>query len=194
MSNLDNLVSKIIDDSNKKAKAIIDEANLNAAKIVNTKVEAANAQSEQILSNAKLEAQRTKEQIVAGKRLEIRDSKLLAKQDVIENSFKLAVESMKKMSKEDFAAFLERYLLKLPIHGDEQIIVPKRYEDIDINKINSKLAQNNTLGKLSILKDVKEIDGGFILVREGIENNNTYESLLDYYRAELETAVVENLF
>lgn len=194
MSNIENLVSKIMQDGDAKAKAIIDDANAVAEKLIKAKADAANAQSDQIIQSAKLEAARTKAQIIEGKKLSIRDSKLLAKQAVIDKTFAQAIEELKQLSEADYTAFLERYLLSLGVAGDEALVLPKRYQDIDLKAINAKLKAKNLKGELTLLEDGKEIDGGFILVKDGIENNNTFESLLDYYRAELEMMVIENLF
>lgn len=193
-ANLNNLVSKIAEDSKAKAKTVIDDANAAAKKIIQEKKDAAGAQRDEILQNAKLEAARAKDQIIAGKKLSIRDNKLKAKHDVVTKAFNIALDKLKKLPENEFAAFLERYLLAMDIAGDEEIFLPKRYQNVDINAVNGKLQEAGRKGELTVRKDGKSIDGGFILFRGGIENNNTYESLLDFYRAELESMVAGNLF
>lgn len=193
-TNLNNLIAKITEDSKTKAKAVIDDANVQAKAIVKAKKDEANAQREQILQSAKLEASREKEQIIAGQKLSLRDAKLKAKQVIIDRTFTMAVEKLKKLPENDFAAFLERYLLTMDIVGIEEVVLPKRYQNADMNAINGKLKEAGRKGELTVRKNGKSIDGGFILYRGGVENNNTYESLLDFYRAELEVTVAKNLF
>ncbi len=195
MSNLENLVSKIVEDSNNKAQEIIHEANEQANKILNEKINDANTKKEQILNTAKIEAEREKEQIIAGNRLQIRDKKLNAKQEIIEKALKEAAVNLKQLSADDYQKFLEEQLLSLNLKGDEVLILPAQYKDIDISAINQKLEERQQKGNLSVDKEGgRDIDSGFIILREGVENNNTFESLLEYYRTELETVIVSNLF
>ncbi len=194
MSNLEALIDKITQDCNTKAQSILDAANANAQKLIQEKVDAANAKKEQILNAAQTEAAREKEQIIAGQKLSIRDKKLKAKQDVIDQAFAMAVAKLKELPEAEYAKFLEGYLLYLGISGDETLILPKRYGSVNIAAINDKLKAKGLKGELTVDKDGRDIEGGFILTKGGIENNNTYEALLDYYREELEVLVVENLF
>jgi V/A-type H+-transporting ATPase subunit E len=86
------------------------------------------------------------------------------------------------MPKDEFAGFLTERLAKLKLSG-EAIILPARY---GIEKLEQE--------GVAVSKGGRAISGGFILVKDGIEQNNTFEALLGYYRDELEGEVLKILY
>jgi len=194
MSNLNNLIDKIISDNREKAASIEDEAALQAKKIVTDLVDAANKEGEAIVNSGAAEAEKEKELIITKNNIDLRDKKLAAKQAIIENVFSMAVDRLNNMDQGSYEAFLTAYLKQIPLNGDETLIVPKRYEKLDIAAINASLSQKGKAISLTLEKNSRNISGGFILLQKGLENNNTYEALVDYYRDELEKIVSESLF
>jgi len=194
MSNLNNLIDKIISDNREKAASIEDEAALQAKKIVTDLVDAANKEREAIVNSGAAEAEKEKELIITKNNIDLRDKKLAAKQAIIENVFSMAVDRLNNMDQGSYEAFLTAYLKQIPLNGDETLIVPKRYEKLDIAAINASLSQKGKAISLTLEKNSRNISGGFILLQKGLENNNTYEALVDYYRDELEKIVSESLF
>ena len=194
MSNLNNLIDKIISDNREKAASIEDEAALQAKKIVTDLVDAANKEREAIVNSGAAEAEKEKELIITKNNIDLRDKKLAAKQAIIENVFSMAVDRLNTMDQGSYEAFLTAYLKQIPLNGDETLIVPKRYEKLDIAAINASLSQKGKAISLTLEKNSRNISGGFILLQKGLENNNTYEALVDYYRDELEKIVSESLF
>jgi len=194
MSNLNNLIDKIISDNREKAASIEDEAALQAKKIVTDLVDAANKEREAIVNSGAAEAEKEKELIITKNNIDLRDKKLAAKQAIIENVFSMAVDRLNNMDQGSYEAFLTAYLKQIPLNGDETLIVPKRYEKLDIAAISASLSQKGKAISLTLEKNSRNISGGFILLQKGLENNNTYEALVDYYRDELEKIVSESLF
>jgi len=194
MSNLNNLIDKIISDNREKAASIEDEAALQAKKIVTDLVDAANKEREAIVNSGAAEAEKEKELIITKNNIDLRDKKLAAKQAIIENVFSMAVDRLNTMDQGSYEAFLTAYLKQIPLNGDETLIVPKRYEKLDIAAISASLSQKGKAISLTLEKNSRNISGGFILLQKGLENNNTYEALVDYYRDELEKIVSESLF
>jgi len=194
MSNLNNLIDKIISDNREKAASIEDEAALQAKKIVTDLVDAANKEREAIVNSGAAEAEKEKELIITKNNIDLRDKKLAAKQAIIENVFSMAVDRLNNMDQGSYEAFLTAYLKQIPLNGDETLIIPKRYEKLDIAAISASLSQKGKAISLTLEKNSRNISGGFILLQKGLENNNTYEALVDYYRDELEKIVSESLF
>ena len=194
MSNLNNLIDKIISDNREKAASIEDEAALQAKKIVTDLVDAANKEREAIVNSGAAEAEKEKELIITKNNIDLRDKKLAAKQAIIENVFSMAVDRLNNMDQGSYEAFLTAYLKQIPLNGDETLVVPKRYEKLDIAAISASLSQKGKAISLTLEKNSRNISGGFILLQKGLENNNTYEALVDYYRDELEKIVSESLF
>jgi vacuolar-type H+-ATPase subunit E/Vma4 len=91
-----------------------------------------------------------------------------------------------------YEAFLLRYLTETPLTGGETLRVPAAYAHIDMAALNDKLAEK---GKPALVLDTNHpVKNGFRLVKGAIENDNSFEALIDYYRETLEQSVVEALF
>lgn len=193
MSNLDNLISKILKESEDKAGQIIETANARADEIMRENISIAEKEKEKILSTARTEAEKAAEQIILGKKLEIRDSNLNAKQAIVDKVFDVALQKLNNMQKDEYWKFLCNNLCAMDLDGEE-IILPAKYGVTNIDELNAFLKANNKKGNLKLYNGDRKIDGGFVLLKGGIENNNTFETLIRYYRYELEGDVIASLF
>lgn len=197
MSGLENLTAKILADSQTRAKEITDAAKREAEAKLAAEARAAAAESEKIIADAHIEAARNAERMVQGKTLAIRDENLRAKREMLDKVFAEALKRLNDMPKDEYLAYLGGYLSKLELKGEE-IVLPKKYgiSSIDEALHTGKLAA--LLGKRPDVKlcsdESRVIDGGFVLVKNGIEQNHTFESLLQYYRDELESEVLKILY
>ncbi len=63
-----------------------------------------------------------------------------------------------------------------------------------VNEINSELTQKGKLGKLSLSDEIRDFKAGFILEKNGIEINNSFEALISSMKDELEYEVARLLF
>lgn len=192
MSNLDNLTSKILTDSEARSAAIMKEAADRAAAIVQEYMTAAEEEKQRILEAGEKEAGQVSEQMLLAKKLEIRDSHLQVKQEVLDRVFAIATERLNNMSKEEYFRFLKEKLQQMDIDGEE-IMIPKKYHVASIDELNTNLQEEGAKGKLK-LSSGGNIEGGFILIKDGIEHNNTFEALVNFCRYELESEMIETLF
>lgn len=188
MSNLDNLIAKIMSDSKEKAAQITAEAEKEAARIISEAVAEGEKEKDAILAAAHEEARRNKELAVTKMNIEVRDQKLAAKQQIIDEVFDKASEKLHNLSPDQYVGFLESYLHAIGVTGGEEVIVPEKYGNILSDKVSENLR-----GRLT-MRSSGDIDGGFVLVKSGMENKNTIEALFDYYRDEIEKIVSDNLF
>ncbi len=198
MSNLDNLTSKIIKDAEVKKIEILNEATVKADEIIKKKTEEANKKASSILEKAEMESKTIKERIISKTDLEIRNKKLLAKQQVIEKVFETAKEKLKSMNAEEFTKFIKNSIMALNIDGDEEIIInPVDREKLPekfLAEVNKSLISKGKLGNLKFNVKTHEIDGGFILSKNGIEINNSFDELVNSLKYELEYEVGKILF
>lgn len=192
MSTLENLTAKILSDSEAQAKQILAEAQQEAQRITTAAMDEAEREREKILADAKTQAAREEEQIVVGNTLAVRDANLSAKQEMLNTVFSEALARLNAMSKEQYLQFLTAYLEKLDLDG-EQIILPGKYQIQNIDEINAALQKAGKKGNLKLGKD-STIESGFVLRKGGIEQNNTFEALVGYYRYELESEVISALY
>jgi len=198
LSNLENLTSKIIEDANKEAEELLSEAKKEENKIVDEKVKKGNKAKEQIIEKSKREAKTKAERIISNTHLKIRNNKLEAKQEMINKVFDEAVIKLQNLSKDEYLDFVKSSILSLDIEGDEEIIIsPNDKDKMDVNfmlTLNNKLKAKGKKGLLKISNENRNIKGGFILYKNGIEINNSFEALVDSLRDELEQEIIEALF
>ena len=198
MSNLDNLSSKIVEDANIKAETMLKEARDNGTLIIESKVKAAKDLEAQMLEKAKIEANTVKQRIISNATLTVRNEKLTAMQSVVDGVFVEALEVLSKITEEQYLELLKRYLISMPIAGNEEIILPSKYRslvsDDYLAEINSALKTSGKIGDMKLSLEDRNINSGFIVLKNGIEINNTFESLVNSLRDELESEIVKELF
>lgn len=116
---------------------------------------------------------------------------------MISKVFEKAVERLNSLSTLEYKEYILRALDSLDLEGTEILIINKKDEDVINNKflldLNNKLISLGKKGKISILTN-GNFDRGFILDRNGIQINNTFESLVKSLRSELELEVTKVLF
>ncbi|AQM59968.1 V-type ATP synthase subunit E [Clostridium baratii] len=198
MSNINNLTSKILSDAEERKESILKEANEEKAKIVSKKEALAKSEEATMVEKAKTEAKTAKERIISGAELRTRNEKLTAKQAVIDKVFENSIEKLCKMSDQEIKEFIKNKIVNADIVGDETIILNEKGNKlVDANllkEINSELLAKGKKGELTINKEVRNFKGGFILEKDGIEINNTFEDLVNSERDDLEFEVAKVLF
>lgn len=198
MSDVKNLTSKILKDAEERKESILKAANEEKAKIIAKKQAVAKQEEEAMIEKAKSEAKTRHERIVSGAELKARNEKLAAKQSVIDSVFDQSIEELCKMSNDDMKKFIKNMILSSDITGDEKIILNKEGKSLLdnslLNTINSELKANGKKGELTISDEVRTFKGGFILEKDGIEINNTFEDLVNSSRDDLEFEVANVLF
>lgn len=198
MSNLSNITSKILKDAEEKSENIISKANAEKDSMISKKVTIANELASEIVKKAEIEAKSIKERIISAAKLEVRNNKLSAKQEKISEVFEKSIDSLCSMSKEEFINFVENSILSIGVEGDETLILNeagiKVIDESFIKELNSKLNARGIDGKIKLASKTREFRGGFILEKNGIEINNTYEALVEALRDEVEYEVAGVLF
>jgi V/A-type H+-transporting ATPase subunit E len=183
VSNLDNLTAKILADAREKAGGIAEEAKREAEAKIAEEVRAAEEEAARLVADSELEAARIAEQLIQGKTLSVRDENLAAKREMLDKVFAEALKRLNDMEKPEFEKFLAGYLSKLELSGEE-LTLPAKYAITAV-----------PFTGVSVVADSKRnIEGGFILSKNGIEQNHTFEALLRYYRDDLEPDVLKILY
>ncbi|MBU3110362.1 V-type ATP synthase subunit E [Clostridium lacusfryxellense] len=198
MSNLEKLAAKIIEDAKIKAEVILKEAKNNENILIENKTKEAEGLKSQMMEKTKVEAIMVSKRIISNSQLKARNEKLVAMQNMIDKVFEIALEKLTSMSDNEYLELLKNYLLSMPIAGNEEIILPGKYKGIVSNEylyeINLSLKTNGKLGELKLSSDERDIKSGFVVFKNGIEINNTFESLVNSLRDELEPEIVNVLF
>lgn len=197
MSNLNNITSKIIKDAEEKRDEILNAAQVESDSIIAKETKKAKNLEVELIEKAKIEAKARENRVISNARLKARNNELKAKQDMISKVFEKAVERLNSLSTLEYKEYILRALDSLDLEGTEILIINKKDEDVINNKflldLNNKLIGLGKKGKISILTN-GNFDRGFILDRNGIQINNTFESLVKSLRSELELEVTKVLF
>lgn len=197
MSNLNNITSKIIKDAEEKRDEILNAVQVESDSIIAKETKKAKNLEVELIEKAKIEAKARENRVISNARLKVRNNELKAKQDMISKVFEKAVERLNSLSTLEYKEYILRALDSLDLEGTEILIINKKDEDVINNKflldLNNKLISLGKKGKISILTN-GNFDRGFILDRNGIQINNTFESLVKSLRSELELEVTKVLF
>jgi len=198
MANVSNLTSKILKDAEERRDSILAIAEDEKANILKKKNNSAKSLEATILEKAKSEAQARKERVISGALLKARNDRLKAKQEVIKEVFEKSIEELCNLDKDEFIAFVKNTIFSLDLVGDEKIILNEKGKEIVneilVKEINNELTLKGKKGELTIDSQTRNFKGGFILERQGIEMNNTFEALVNSLKDDLEFEVARELF
>jgi V/A-type H+-transporting ATPase subunit E len=193
MSNIKNITSKILKDAEAGKENILAAAEEEKSKVLSKKVSSANEIAKEILEKAEVEAKSKKERVISSAKLKVRNNKLAAKQEIINEVFEKSIDKLTTLSKEEFLSFLENTISSMNLTGRQTLILNKeglKFVDSEfIDKLNEKINAEITLSETA-----GNFKGGFILENNGIEINSTYEALVSSLRDELEFEVAKVLF
>ncbi|MGL5086578.1 MAG: V-type ATP synthase subunit E [Clostridium sp.] len=195
MSNIKNMTSKIVNDAEEKSREILAFAEEEKKKILSKKINIANELKSEIEVKSKIEAKSKKERMISAATLKARNSKLEAKQNVIQDIFSDSIDKLNNLSKDEFLGFVKNAIISLGKIGEQNLILNKDgMELVDINFINSINESLGENGNITISNETGNFKGGFILEKDGVEMNNTYDALVSSLVDELESKVASTLF
>lgn len=195
MSNINNLTYKILKDAEDKKTSILNDANEQRNKIISKKEGEASAEEKGILERAEREAASRKERIISGAELSSRNVKLAAKQKVINSVFEKSIETLCNLSNDELKDFVMNTILSSDIKGNQNLILNEAGSKVIttelLNEINNRL---NSKATVTLSNTKRNFKGGFILEKDGIEINNTFEALVSSLKDELSLEVAKVLF
>lgn len=196
MSGLDKIKSQILDEANHSAEAKIAEANEKAEQMLSEAKAEAEAEVSRISAKSQEAVAVYADRVKSSGEMQRKQAILQAKQEVIADVLNRAYE---KVCAQDTAAYFEmiqKMLEKYAQPGDGIISfnakdlgrMPKGFE------AEIKKAAKEKGGSLKLSEEARDMDGGFILVYGGVEENCTIRAMFDAKRDHLSDKVHEMLF
>ena len=183
MSNLENLIERILEDGRKESAEITEESQKNNQMIFDSKIIEANEIKSKILEKAKRDAVMIKERKISEAELSVRDEKLNAKRKVLDRVFALAKENLENIDENNYMSFLKQNLSNINLKGSEILIVPKKFKDaVEKSGVFSNISNDET------------VKSGFLLRDGNIISNYSFESLVDFRREDIEVEIAQELF
>lgn len=196
MSGLEKIVEQIISEAKETAQRTIAQANTEAAQIAEAAKAASEKELARLLTEASKQAESAQRLADSAAEMNARRSLLAAKQQLIGSVIEEAKAALTALPDDEYFAMLLRLAKKnaLPQKGELFLSqkdldrLPAGFED----RLNQELAPHRA--QLQISKQARPLDGGFLLVYDGIEENCSFSALFDAQREALQDQVHRILF
>ncbi|MBR4270418.1 MAG: hypothetical protein IKQ31_01920 [Clostridia bacterium] len=188
MEDVGNFIQTIISDGNKKSRAIINQANQDAEKILR---EAEQAENEFVKSNVDDITKENEERLVLAKNSTVfKLNKLILKEKnvLINRVFELVLDKFKRLDDNKYRAFLES-ALKYAENGDEINYSSRKDDSKRISSLKIFKEKNLSLGK-----ELKDISGGIIISNKVCDKDFSFEGLIKEKKENSIKQVAQSLF
>ena len=196
MSGLDKMKARILEEAQSTAQEITGKAEADAEAAVQAAKESAEAEAAKILERAKRDAADYGVRVDSSMDMQRKQAVLAAKQEVIGGVLEKAYDAVMDLDDEKYFEMLEKLLEKnvLPEVGEIRFSakdlgrMPAEFPD----RIKNIAASKG--GSLTVSEKPEKMDGGFLLVYGGIEENCTISAVFASKREELSDQVNRMLF
>ena len=196
MTELEKMKSQILDEANRSAGEILEQAKKEADAVMAEARKNAEAECQRISEKSEADAESLKGRAESSCDLQKRKAVLKAKQEVISEILKRAYKKMLASDTETYFDIIRKMLNKYVLPEEGEICFSsddkKRMPDGFEKEIAAIAAAKG--GKLIVSKEERNIQGGFVLIYGGIEENCTFKAMFDSRRGELSDKVHALLF
>ena len=196
MTGLEKMKSQILDEANRSAGEILEQAKKEADAVMAEARKNAEAECQRISEKSEADAESLKGRAESSCDLQKRKAVLKAKQEVISEILKRAYKKMLASDTETYFDIIRKMLNKYVLPEEREICFSsddkKRMPDGFEKEIAAIAAAKG--GKLIVSKEERNIQGGFVLIYGGIEENCTFKAMFDSRRGELSDKVHALLF
>ena len=189
MSGLENMKRQILDEANHSAEEQISKARTKAEEILREAREQMEEQSAVMAKKSEDETKDYAQRIASSSEMQRKQALLQAKQEVIQEVLNKAYQQVLHLEPESYFEMLQK-LLEGTIYFSAADLarMPQKFEDV-IEQTAQKKG-----GHLVVSKEPKDMDGGFVLVYGGIEENCTIRAMFHTKQDELSDVVQKILF
>ena len=196
MTGLEKMQSQILSEAESSAKEILDQAKKEAEGIVEEARKRAEAECRRISEKSEAEVKGLEERAVSSSDLQRRKELLQAKQEVISQMLDQAYESLLCADEKDYFDMLRKMLRKFVLPQEGEICFSK--EDLErmpkgFQEEIQAIAKEKC-GALALSEEVRSVQGGFVLIYGGIEENCTFRAMFNSKKDELSDKVHALLF
>lgn len=196
MRGIEKIAAQIIGEAEEKKAAIYEEIQHKIDELNAKTDEEIKAELERINDDTLREEGTLEELAGLAAQQKRRQAALSAKQEVIGEIINEAYERLLNLEDEKYFAVIKKMLEDNVLSEKGEIILsardrqrmPKDFEDVIKNVALEKG------GELVMSDEIRSIDGGFVLVYGGIEENCTFKAMLEASREELHDMVNGKLF
>ena len=196
MTGIEVIVNQILDEAKDKEKQILGEAEEEIVKIsADAKAEVEKFEN-QLYKKYELELKNYQSAAILMAEQKKKRAILNAKQEYIENIMDKTYERLMGAEEGEYFELVLKLVKKYALAQDGTIIFNSKDKErmpADLMDKIQKLAKENG-GSLTLSNEERKIDGGFVLVYGGIEENCTFKSILEIEKEKLHDLVNEMVF
>ena len=196
MTGLEKIIEQIDRDAHESASEVLAQADAECAKIL----EAAQAESDKIDARAAADAEALRQDILSrgesGAQMQRKNRILTAKQDMIGTVIDRAREKLLGMESIDYFVLLGKLVEKYAQPGDGIMYL----SSFDLGRVPTYfrrvlayIAQKKH-GTLVLSSESRDISGGFVLAYGGIEENCSFDAMIEDQKEHLQDVVRAKLF
>ena len=182
MSNLDNLVAEILQQSQKEANRMLTKAKTENSEFSEKENKKVQKEVDVINDKAQEEAQALKERVISNANLKSRDIILQAKEELANDILEKVLERLKNIDAKKYLKFVENILKNLNLSKNAEVIVSKDMRLALGDKILDYKISDQTVESGCSIKD-----GNLIY-------NNEFSNLIEFNREELEREILNKIF
>ena len=196
MNGLEKLVDRISGEADAQIKTIRDEARAQAEEIRSESEKKLNAERERIEKKAQSEVETIESRAKASAELKTKQILLTGKQELLNDTIALAKEKLAGLSDQEYTDFIVK-LFDKHIPKEDAVL---RLNAADLKRISKDVLDSfvkkakEAGADLKISEEAAEIKNGFVLDFGGIEENCTFDALIDQNIEELQDKVKSLLF
>ena len=196
MSGLEKMKARILEEAQQSAQEIIAKAEAKADAAVKGAKEEAEAESRRISEKAQRNAADYAKRVESSVDMQKKQARLAVKQEVIGQVLNKAYETVMNLGVNEYFDMLEKLLENYVLAEAGEICFSKkdleRMPEGFSGKIKTIAAKKG--GSLTLSDEARDIDGGFLLIYGGIEENCTIKAVFDSKKEELSDKVNRLLF
>lgn len=196
MTGLDKIVSQILEDAGKEADEIVQKAQNDANKILSDAKESCQKIEDEAAAKWTADELNYKERVRSSAELKKRQAILLQKQQIIAEMLEQAYETLLFKKTEEYFVLIRKMLKQFVLAKQGELYFSERDLDRMPDGFEAEVEEiaASKGGSLLLMKEPKNIDGGFILVYGGIEENCSFKALFLAQKDRILDKVHELLF
>lgn len=196
MAGLDKIINQILEEANNSAESKLQAAREEAEAVLAKAREEAAKETEKIAARAAVDVKSLEDRMKSSADLSRRTAILQTKQEMIAGVLAKAYEAFCNKTDAEYFETIKGMLKKFALAEEGEIIFSKK----DLERMPAgfegeiqSIAEEKG-GKLTLSKESRQMEGGFVLVYGGIEENCTFKALFDSQKDELQDKVQKVLF
>lgn len=190
MSGLDKIIDHITQEAKTEAEGILASARAEADKLISSGKAEADAMAAAIAKQSEADVAAAVKRIQSASDLREKRIILQAKQDQIEEVFGAALEHLRGLGDEDYFTLIRKMITRYA-SGERGIL---QFSAADLARMPKDMQTFAGQHHLEISPESVDISGGFILSYGDIEENCSFDVLIETSREELQDKIGQLLF